>query len=43
MKRVSEMLARWIDEREAPAFDPQWPIVRPGPGTPPVAPLPRIG
>jgi hypothetical protein len=43
MKRVSEMLAGWIDEREAPAFDPQWPIVRPEPGSAPVAPLPRIG
>jgi hypothetical protein len=43
MKRVSEMLAGWIEEREAPAFDPHWPIVRPEPGTPPVAPLPRIG
>ena len=42
IKRISEMLSRWIDEREAPSFDPRWPVVRPTPGLQPIAPLPRI-
>jgi len=42
MKELCETLAKWVDEREAPAFDPDWPIVRPAPYPPPVAELPRI-
>ena len=42
IKEVSEMLSKWVDGREAPRFDPHWPIVRPTPGSQPVAPLPRI-
>jgi len=42
IKRVCEMLSNWVDEREAPSFDPKWPIVRPTPRSPPIAPLPRI-
>jgi hypothetical protein len=42
IKKVSEMLSGWIHERDAPAFDPEWPVVRPAPETPPIASLPRI-
>jgi hypothetical protein len=42
IKQISETLADWIDRRQSPSFDPDWPIVRPMPPLPPVAPLPRI-
>jgi len=42
MKSICEGLAAWIDERPAPAFDPDWPIVRPMPQRPLDATLPRI-
>jgi hypothetical protein len=42
MKQICEKLAAWVDEREAPGFDPGWPIVRPTPRRLPDAPLPRI-
>jgi hypothetical protein len=42
IKQVCMTLANWVDERQAPRFDPQWPVVRPPPHVPPVAELPRI-
>jgi hypothetical protein len=42
MKSICESLATWIDERPAPAFDPNWPVVRPIALGPPDPALPRI-
>ena len=42
MKSICESLATWIDEHPTPAFDPDWPIVRPMGLGPPDPALPRI-
>jgi hypothetical protein len=42
MKHICENLAVWVDDREAPAFDPAWPVARPAPRALPELSLPRI-